>query len=283
MEIRSLSGTNPDAIFEAFDRAFADYEVQNNKKQLQAMLKRRGFNPGLSFAAFDQNEIVAFTFNGVGSFNGMQTAYDTGTGTIKEFRGMGLATNIFEYSIPYLKEAGIRQYLLEVLQHNNKAVSVYSKLGFEVTREFNYFIQQNSGIKNAVKDTDFPYLVRPIDGSDYDIVSAFWDFPPSWQNSFESVQRATGSFISLGVFDGENLAGYCIFEPSSGDITQLAVDKNYRRKGIASLLLHEMVKRNKYDSVKVLNTDINCDSITAFLKSKNIDIKGRQFEMIRKL
>jgi ribosomal protein S18 acetylase RimI-like enzyme len=57
-----------------------------------------------------------------------------------------MATEIFLYSIPYLKEVGISQYLLEVLQHNTKAVSLYKKLGFEVTREFSYFMQKNEGV-----------------------------------------------------------------------------------------------------------------------------------------
>lgn len=37
------------------------------------MLKRRGYNPQLSFAAFDNGEIVAFTLNGTGTFNGVPT------------------------------------------------------------------------------------------------------------------------------------------------------------------------------------------------------------------
>ena len=124
MQIKSLSQTDFSTIFKAFKQAFADYELQLNEIQLQTMLKRRGFNPDLSFAAFDNDEIVSFTLNGIGNFNGIPTAYDTGTGTLKEYRGQGLATQIFEHSIPYLKEAGIQQYLLEVLQHNTKAASV---------------------------------------------------------------------------------------------------------------------------------------------------------------
>lgn len=56
------------------------------------MLKRRGFNPDLSFAAFDGSEIDAFILNGIGDFNGLPTAYDIGTGTRKEYRGKGWAT-----------------------------------------------------------------------------------------------------------------------------------------------------------------------------------------------
>jgi hypothetical protein len=107
MEIKSLAKTNFETIFKAFNQAFADYEIQINKEQLQTMLKRRGFNPNLSFAAFEDHEIVSFTLNGIGNFNGTLTAYDSGTGTIKEHRGKGLATEIFEYSIPFLREANI--------------------------------------------------------------------------------------------------------------------------------------------------------------------------------
>lgn len=281
MEIKSLSKTDFDMIYQAFADAFADYEVQLNKTQLQTILKRRGFNPDLSFAAFEGNEILAFTFNGIGAFNGIPTAYDTGTGTLKAYRGQGLATRIFEYSIPFLRNAGIKQYLLEVLQHNTAAVSVYRKLGFEVTREFNYFTQKNEEICNEIKNPAIPYTINNIDINQFRSLPDFGDFYASWQNSFESIGRVQEDFICLGVFFGENLVGYCIFEPVSGDITQLAIDKQYRRKGIASMLLHEILQLNKYDTVKVINTDISSDSITGFLGAKNIVLRGKQFEMIK--
>jgi len=283
MEIKSLIETDFDTIFRAFNQAFADYEIQLDRQQLQTMVKRRGFNPGLSFAAFEGNEIVAFTLNGTGNFNGIETAYDTGTGTLKEYRGKGLATQIFEYSIPYLREQNIKQYLLEVLQHNTKAVSVYKNIGFEVSREFNYFRQENKKIKNDIKTSDIPCSIKQINIRDFDFLPDFRDFYPSWQNSFESINRASNDFVSLGAFIENKLAGYCVFEPVSGDITQIAVDKQYRREGIASLLLREMTGLNKNQAVKIINTDISCSSITAFLKSKNIEITGMQYEMIREI
>ncbi|MDR0332011.1 MAG: GNAT family N-acetyltransferase [Dysgonamonadaceae bacterium] len=279
MEIKSLSSTNFETIFKGFSRAFADYEMQLNSEQLQAMLKRRGFNPDLSFAAFEGSEIVSFTFNGIGNFNGIPTAYDTGTGTLKTHRGKGLATKIFEHAIPFLREATVKQYLLEVLQHNEKAVSVYRNLGFEVSREFNYFIVENEKIKNL----DNKYAVEQIDMRQLVSVSGFWDFYPSWQNSFESIQRVSENFIVLGVFIEKQLVGYSVFEPSSGDVTQMAVDKSHRRKGIATSLFHEISKRNKNSTTRFINTDISCQTITDFLQSKNIDVTGKQFEMIRKI
>jgi ribosomal protein S18 acetylase RimI-like enzyme len=283
MEIKSLKKTDFETIFKAFGQAFADYEMQVNAEELKAMWKRRGFNPDLSFAAFEGDDIAAFTLNGIGNFNGTKMAYDTGTGTLKEYRGQGLATKIFEYSIPYLKEANINHYLLEVLQHNTKAVSVYQNIGFEVTREFNYFVWDNEKFNNEIKNIDTPCFIEKIDINDYLSVSDFWDFYPSWQNSFESIQRASEDFISLGAFVDRELAGYCIFEPNSGDITQIAVDKPFRRKGIASLLLHKMQKINKISKMKLVNTDISCNSIVDFLKSKGIELSGKQYEMIKKI
>ena len=283
MEIKSLGKIDFKTVFSAFSNAFADYDIQLNADELKTMWKRRGFNPDLSFGAFEGENIVAFTLNGIGNFNGTKMAYDTGTGTLKEYRGQGLATKIFEYSIPYLKKANINHYLLEVLQHNTKAVSVYKKIGFKMSREFNYFIWKNQALKNTIKKPDTLYSIKPFNINKYNAISEFWDFYPSWQNSFESIQRAREDFIKLGVFADKKLIGYCVFEPNSGDITQIAVDKIHRRKGIASLLLHEIGKLNKHTETKLINADITCSSMVEFLKAKNIEITGKQFEMIKEL
>ena len=101
MEIKSLNNICLDELFEAFEQAFADYEVQLSKVELSTMLKRRGFDPKVSFGAFDENKLVSFTCNGIGNYYGKPTAYDTGTGTLKDWQGKGLATRVFEYSIPH--------------------------------------------------------------------------------------------------------------------------------------------------------------------------------------
>ena len=50
---------------------------------------------------------------------------------------------------------------------------------------------------------------------------------------------------------------------------------------MASLLLQEISKLNKNTKTKLINADITCSSIVDFLKSKNIEITGKQFEMIK--
>jgi len=280
MEIRSLEHTGFDTLFNGFEKAFLDYEIHFEKDEVRSMLKRRGFNPKLSFAAFDADEIVALTFNGTGTFNGMFTAYDTGTGTAREYRGKGIAKDIFKYSIPYLKEAGVEQYLLEVLQNNTKAISVYRNLGFTITREFDCFRQKKNDINCVIENNPIlPIKIIPIKVESISNASTFFDFCPSWQNSLDSIKRAGSDLVCLGAFAANELVGYCVFDPLTGDLSQIAVNPPFRRQRIASRLLQDMIQRTKSDSIKVLNVIPTCHSMTAFMNKNNLKTAGKQFEM----
>lgn len=283
IELKSLANISFETIYNAFSEAFRDYEITLTEAELQKMLFRRGFHAELSFGAFEDDRLVSFTLNGIGLFNGVKTAYDTGTGTLPNYRAKGLAAGVFNESIPTLVSNGVVQYLLEVLQHNESAVSIYTKQGFAVSREFNYFVRDVADINLNGKELPNGYSIREIFLIEIGIPNHYWDFEPSWQNSFESINRNPTDFIVIGAFHGNALIGYGIIEPSSGDITQIGVDKLHRRRGVGSAILKELVKRNIHDHIKVINTEIGCDSITAFLANNHIEVKGKQFEMIKKL
>lgn len=281
--IKSFSNSGFSELFKAFNEAFIDYEMQLNEVQFKTMLLRRGFVPELSFGKFLNNRIIAFTFIGIGIFNDDKTAYDTGTGTIKEYRGQGHATKIFEHSLPFLKDAGVSQYLLEVLQHNTKAVSIYKKLDFEISRELNYFLQKVEKIRFNTKTLNLNTRTKAIVLEELEPAREFWDFNPSWQNSFEAIRRNPSGFKIIGAYLDQILVGYCILEPNSGDITQIAVDKDHRSQGLGTQLLQEALKFNKHDSAKIINAETTCKSITRFLESNSIPLSGKQFEMIKQL
>ena len=284
MEIRNLKEASFDTVFCAFEQAFSDYEIKFEKTEVSSMLKRRGFNPELSFAAFNGNDIVAFTLNGIGNYHNIYTAYDTGTGTLKEFRGKGIAREIFKHSIPYLKKAGVQQYLLEVLQNNTRAISIYQKLGFEITQEFDCFRQKREKIRDVPGIKQASQIeITSVKIGDISLASDFCDFHPSWQNSTDSIKRAGSDLVCLGAFISGELVGYCVFDPLTGDLSQLAVNRKYRRKEIASCLFREVIGQTSSDVIKALNIDPACHSLSAFLKNKNIEMTGKQFEMILSL
>lgn len=281
--INSLAGVSFDTLYVAFAEAFNDYEIQISRAELEVMLSRRGFVQELSFGAFDGSKLVSFTFNGIGEFNGKTTAYDTGTGTLPGYQGRGLASSVFNSSIPFLKQAGVEQYLLEVLQHNEKAVSVYRKQGFQVSREFSYFVTPQQDVKIKSGDLPHGYLLKPVTLDFRSEMQAMWDFQPSWQNSFDSVRRRLDDFILTGIFFEEKLVAYSIFEPNSGDITQLAVFHEYRNNGLATALIAEAVRINRYPNIKLINADVNCASLQRFLEAHGIQLRGKQFEMVKPL
>ena len=282
MDIKSLGGVHFDCIYNAFSLAFKDYDVQLNKSQLIKMLKRRGFDPNLSFAYFDNGEIISFILNGIGNFNGRPTAYDTGTGTIEEYRGQGLASKLFEHSIPFLKKENIKQYLLEVIQHNTNAVSLYKNMGFNITRELFYYILKKDFFSDNKCQCEYN-LINRIDFSQLKDHISFWDFQPSWQNGIESVIRDQDAFETIVVLDNGSIIGYCIYEPETGDIAQLAVKKEFRNRGIATSLLKEAVSNILINTVKIINTESNCKSINEFLYSAGAKVTGMQYEMLREL
>jgi len=271
-----------DTLYQVFSEAFVDYEMQLGPLELARMLQRRGFDPGLSFGAFDRGSLVAFTFNGIGRDQGIPTAYDTGTGTIKTYRGQGLAKQIFTHSIPYLKKAGIERYLLEVLQHNDKAVHLYQKLGFAILREFYYYVQKIESLRFNLRSWNSIYHMQPVD---FALLSKadFSDFASSWQNSRSSILRGAKALKAVAIYLHGAIIAYCVFEPATGDIPSLAVSQAHRRSGLATRLLHYALNNSHSEVVKVINIPPEAEGVVAFLASVGMTPSGKQFEMVKEL
>ncbi len=283
MEIKSLENTGFKDVHVAFSKAFADYGLPPmSEEQLFQMVSRRGFDPSLSMGAFEGGELVSFTLNGIGLWNDKLTAYDTGTGTIPEFRSKGLAKQIFIESVPILKEACVKQYLLEVLQTNKVAVKLYQNQGFAITREFDYYAREKGNIEVTTKQVE-NLEIREIEIPQQNFIEECCDFEPSWQNSIESIKRRVEDFIILGAYFKNELIGYTISQLNTGDITQLAVKNKYRRKGVGTILFCHILKKIPGEIVKIINTEKGIESIRLFLNSLGWKPSGHQYEMIKTL
>jgi ribosomal protein S18 acetylase RimI-like enzyme len=270
IEILSLKDTGIDELYNSFNSAFKDYDRTWTREEFELLLKRRGYKADISFGAFYEGKLVSFTLNGSGTFMGKRTAYDTGTGTIETYRRTGLATQIFKVSEPVLKELGYEQYLLEVLQHNTKAVSVYRQIGFNVHRELNYFLTDKRKVAKRTKELPEGIQIRRIDKLMMEEMEAMWDFTPSWQNSFEALSRDISDFVILGAYRGERLVGYGIQAPE-------------RRKGIGSTIIQHLLPYITHNNIKVLNTDKADSGITSFIEYNQIPYLGSQYEMLLQL
>ena len=281
MQIKSLTSLSFQEIYDSFAAAFADYDMpMRSPEQLKQMLDRRGMVSELSFGAFDGDRLVSFTFNGIGEWNGMKTAYDTGTGTVKEYRGQGLAKQIFRDSVPVLKEQGVKQYLLEVLQHNDKAIPLYTNQGFEVSREFDYFVGNKNEMEFSESMEIEGFVIKEIPDLQEELFCSWFDFQPSWQNSFDSIHRGRKYFRFFGGYIYEKLVAFGVVECNEGDISLIAVDPEYRRKGIGTEILRKLFSEITEDGFKIINTDSSCESVKGFLESMGMEREGGQYEML---
>lgn len=194
-----------------------------------------------------------------------------------------MAEEIILASEDKFQKTGIQQYLLEVLQNNTGAIALYKRMGFEVTRTFDYYTailaNLNLSSANLKKGYEFRYLTT------LSIVESleFMDFYPSWQNTFDSVGRDQESFVVLAAFYGNVIVGFAIVEPTSGDLTQLAVKPSHRRNGIGSLLLATLLDKVTNKFVKCVNLEQGHNSLPNFIIQQGFSLTRSQYEMIKQL
>ena len=264
--LRFLGGDDFDGLVTAFNEAFSDYLVPMHltAAQLREMCTRRGVILELSPAEFDGERIAGYTLNALGTFNGVPSAYDSGTGVVPSHRRRGLARQLLEASFPALRARGAAQMVLEVLEPNERAAALYHALGFEVTRRLQCWRYSGAA------ELDVAAKEIAID----DARIEYCDFAPSWQNSIDSLRRS-GDDRRVITVDG----GYVIVHAATGDLAQLAVDPARRRRGIGTRLLrHAAAVAAK--PLRILNVE---ESMSEFLAAAGAELFVTQLEMLRSL
>ncbi len=284
IEYRTLENTDFDVVFKTMDEAFSDYlvKMEMTREIYQNKLDLEGVEFEHSVGAFEGDKLVGATMNAPGEWNGKRTIYDSGTGVIPDFRGMGIGRGMFDFVVPILKRRVFEQYLLEVIVENDAAFELYRGLGFEVTRDLKIY-QAANGLAETKQSRDIE--IRPISGPNWSHLTEFWTCKPSWQNSVDWVKRArivNPQMVILGVYHDEILIGYGTVFPGSGKIAQIAVEEEFRRRGFGSALLGALNKSSK-KPLMITNIESEAMSVIGFLKSKGFTNTVSQYEMTLKL
>jgi len=256
LTMRTLTADDFDVLHAAFGEAFSDYVVpfKPTREQLREMFTRRGWVPELSVGAFDGERMVGFTANG---FDGA-AAYDSGTGVVPSHRRGGVSRRMFEFLGPILRGAGASSYLLEVIETNAAAEALYRGLGFQETRRFDCWTYEGTGGGQLAGRS---------------VNEEWWDVEPAWQNSTASIRRAHDPHLVLG-----DERGYAVVFPGNGDVPQLAVAREHRRRGVGRELLHA-ARAAAGRPLRILNVDDRDEGIAAFLESCGARRFIRQIEM----
>ncbi len=279
----TLVNTDLQTLYQVFTKAFSDYQADLglSMESFHSMMIRRGFDPELSVGAFKEpgHELVGFVLNGVRDWNGKLTAYDLGTGVIPTERRRGITREILGYVMDRFRQNNIEQYLLEVLQENKGAFELYKQQGFQITRSFSVFNLDKIAFSLNCPSGEIEYITD-IKPEQWQLYKAFWDFNPSWQNSIDSVRSVKDEFIFAQIWADNMIAGYGIVNRTTGDIPQIAVHKQHRRKGIGINIIAGLMERTMAGRLRIINVDDDCTEMVSFLKRTGFELTVRQYEMI---
>ncbi|BCJ98705.1 GNAT family N-acetyltransferase [Anaerocolumna chitinilytica] len=277
---KTLDNISIEVVHKTFQEAFSDYQVKIELPlwKFQQMLLRRGYHPAISIGAFQDERLVGIVLNGLRQWKGKVTAYDLGTGVIAEFRRQGITSEMLLQVKSLLKTKQVEQYLLEVLKTNQSAIELYNKQGFELQREFScYQLEKEKFIpKTSVK-------VKHLERLELKELREFWNFEPSWQNSESSIEAVPEAFEYVIAEYSSTVIAYGMIDKKTGDIPQIAVHKDIRRKGIGSSILSELVRSTDAQRVSVLNVEASDKSMNDFLVQSGFNYQVGQYEMLLKV
>jgi ribosomal protein S18 acetylase RimI-like enzyme len=271
MEIKNLKDTPIQDIVQAISESFADYFVPlpSEVSYWEQRFKGARVNLELSFGMFDQGKLVGFIINGIDYSNGFKTAFNTGTGVTEAARGHGVTDDLYQYAIPVFKEHGIQCCSLEVIEQNARAIHVYERIGFSISKRLKCF-------KGTIVSSDEKVTVREMPFSALEQESKAVDKFYSWDNTSTAIKASGSIYKSYSVKDESGTdAGFFIMNPSSGYVVQFEPNGDHPSK--ASQLLAGV--NNIANVVKINNVDTNRTYITSSFLKAGLENFIDQYEM----
>lgn len=270
-----LTGVKLDTIFETFKSAFSNYPISFNlnKEQFKdRFYTRLKMEKGLSPGFFYENILYAFIFTSVRDIEGVNFAYNGGTGVIPAGRGNGLVYRLYDKLLPKLESIDVRHSILEVLEKNEKALHVYNQCGFKKKRSLESF--QLSPFDLNYKDLDQDITINET--TEADINRDWWDTDPGFLE-----RHFTPEFDKIiSARKGKGELGYIIFNPGNGRISQIAVNPDYRRLGIGSNLIKAAYNNSVIKNLTIINVDSSNNSAKNLFKFSGFNPYFKQFEMV---
>ncbi|SNS91971.1 Acetyltransferase (GNAT) domain-containing protein [Ekhidna lutea] len=271
MNIRLISEGDFEKLFHAFKAAFTDNAVklQPTRDEFSYRIhKKLKFNMDISAVGFDGNEMTGFILHSSNLYQGIPTAYNGGTGVLPGFRNQKMAEKMYEFLIPKIQAKFLARILLEVVEGNQKAISLYEKIGFTFKRRFHcYKLTETFKLDSDILITE---------GKISEVNFNFNDFEPSFIDSSEHLK--IGNEKVLLAKDQSEVIGYVIMQPHLGRISQLAVSGFHRSKGVGEALVSAAQAAAK-KPLTIMNIPDDEFGFDAFLKKCGFQNQVNQYEM----
>lgn len=281
MEFKNLELVDLEELLLVFNTSFSDYVVpfHLSLEQLELKIALEKIDMNLSVGVFEFDKLQGFILQARKEENGKHIIYNAGTGINTEHRGKGLVRKMYDFILPVLKEKKADVLTLEVIERNDTAIRAYENLGFKIVRKLLCF----KGIIE-LKEKNTEVSIEEMDNFQWEVFQSFWDIAPSWQNSSAILTDREKRYKILGAYKNKQLVGYAVYNPIARKVSQIAVDKNYRRQGIGTELFRIIEKLSGGQAVSVNNVDDTSENTSVFLE-KGVGLINwlSQFEMKKEI
>lgn len=278
MQFLTLEQLPFSVLHQTFLLAFSDYSIkmEMTESELAARLTRISHKPRLSGGILDGGVLSAFIFTGIGAYQGKKTAYNGGTGVIPSHRGKGLGSKVYHALLERYAEQNIEQCLLEVITDNEKAVKLYKKLGFRISRLFKCYANPQ---KLDKVPANIPLQISQAESISWEKYQKFCTSTASWQNTQEAILRDINQELVLEAYSKTDLIGFIAFNPVNGKVSQLAVAPDFRRVKVGTNLIRS-AQRMSQKNCATLNVDEQDTAACHFFESLGFTNPIDQYEMI---
>lgn len=246
-----LVGADIADIHAAFIDAFSEYEVPMDLPlpRLQAMLTTRDYRPELSTACMVDGRIVGFVLVGGRVIDGELQAYDCATGVIRAFQQQKIGSQLLPLALERVRVAGAKRFVLEVLEHNTAAQTLYAKHGFGISRTLRCYKKTLDASVLTEQALHQPHLLDALDEVAYN------GFVPTWQNQLASYRNDADAFYVVGMMQGNTVVGYGVIHRASGSILQMGVHPAHRDDAVCDALVAQLAQAVGTHQVRIVNIE----------------------------
>lgn len=106
--------------------------IEQEEQNIEKILLQ---NNSTIIVAEDDDRLIGFVVILGGLSSRSQHSARISVGVTEEYRGKGIATRLLKEAFRWSKEVGLTRLGVNVMKHNERAFSMYMKMGFEVEGE----------------------------------------------------------------------------------------------------------------------------------------------------
>lgn len=193
LEIKRLSECTIDEGVKAWNVGFEGYyfDATTTPENFVNRLVLEGLSPRLSIVAFKNNEPVGIVKNGIREIDGKKVAWNGGTGVSSSHRKFGIGKALMEATLDIYREEGVHTATLEAIADNQKAISLYEKIGYKTIDQLEH-LELKDALEINVPESVF--LVEKTVPQKIKFVSFYKSMNP-WQTQWQSARDSEAIII----------------------------------------------------------------------------------------